>query len=293
MSSALKVTILGCGRVGTSLASMIVQSEGLELSALYGRKKTAVKAAGLKTGAEKVCSDFKDLPSSDIYLVAIDDDALESFSKNILDAGLAKGKVIAHLSGSESSQVFSKLQADGTFVASCHPLKSFTEKLISLEEFDGTSCVLEGDSEACEALEKLFSKLGAKTFRINSENKLKYHSAAVFASNYLVTLLDIAGELLNGIGLDKSFRGLEQLSQQVLQNVFSQGTEKALTGPIERGELEVVRKELDCLSDHRDIALLYAQLAKRTSEIAVRKGSISAEKKSELECILKTIHSKD
>ncbi len=286
MSSVSKVAVLGCGRLGSSLASLIDKSHGIELSALYGRKEAAVREASLKTGVDKIYSNLKELPSSDIYLVAIDDDALESFSKNIFEAGFAKGKVIAHLSGSESSQVFSKLHSDGTFIASCHPMKSFTEKLVSLEEFDGTSCVLEGDSEACDVLDKLFSRLGAKTFRISSENKLKYHSAAVFASNYIVTLLDIAGELLSEIGLDKSFQGLEQLSQQVLQNVFSQGTEKALTGPIERGELEVVRKELDCLSEYKDISLLYALLAERTSEIAERKGSISTEKKSELKSLL-------
>jgi len=277
----LRVAIVGCGRAGTSIAALVENSEKLELSAIFGRSLERVKRAADKIGTTRIFSELSKLPDADIFLIAIDDKEVEEFAKSFSRERPLNDKVVAHLSGSLTSEVFSDLKGSGASIGSCHPLKSFTSELISMSEFRGTLCVLEGDEIACQKLDILFQNLEAETARIKPEDKLKYHSAAVFASNYLVTALDVARELLEEIGLDKHFGSFENLSLQVLQNVFTLGPDKALTGPVDRGETEVISKELNALSSNKDIARLYGLLAMRTSDIALRKGQISSQKKDE------------
>jgi predicted short-subunit dehydrogenase-like oxidoreductase (DUF2520 family) len=97
----------------------------------------------------------------------------------------------------------------------------------------------------------------------------------VFTSNYQVTMIDAALELMQGAGLDRreSLEALSPLVRATTENVLSTGPEHALTGPIRRGDCGTVRKHLmaldRCLQGTKD---LYVAAGLRTVTLAERSG---------------------
>lgn len=88
-------------------------------------------------------------------------------------------------------------------------------------------------------------------YQINKKNKVIYHTAAVFASNYLVTLCDSALSCLNNAGImrEDGIKIILNLMKNTLDNLdIAQSTERVLTGPISRGDLEVIKRHLQVLS---------------------------------------------
>jgi len=80
-----------------------------------------------------------------------------------------------------------------------------------------------------------------------------------------------------GIAPAKLLRALEPLVRATVDNIFSLGPARALTGPIARGDAKTVRRHLESLS-HIDPGLraLYSVLARGAVRLARRKGTLSA-----------------
>jgi predicted short-subunit dehydrogenase-like oxidoreductase (DUF2520 family) len=103
--------------------------------------------------------------------------------------------------------------------------------------------------------------LGLRPFALADENRVVYHAAAAIASNYLVTLMRVAGELFDSAGVPPD--GLEPLMRSVIDSGFE------LTGPIARGDWETVERHLEAIRESRpDLAELYVALARATAEVA-------------------------
>jgi predicted short-subunit dehydrogenase-like oxidoreductase (DUF2520 family) len=92
--------------------------------------------------------------------------------------------------------------------------------------------------------------IGARPVPIDPAAKTVYHAAAVFASNYLVTVLDAAlrAYVAAGIPEDVARELARPLAQESLDNVFRLGAAPALSGPIARGDLVTVRRQQDAVT---------------------------------------------
>ncbi|MFW0089537.1 MAG: DUF2520 domain-containing protein, partial [Coxiella endosymbiont of Haemaphysalis japonica] len=100
-------------------------------------------------------------------------------------------------------------------------------------------------------LSHLFKIMNYSIHFINKKNKAVYHAAGVFASNYLVTLYDSALSCLKhaGIAQEDGFKMILNLMKNTLDNLeFVQSTQTALTGPISRGDLDVIKHHLQEVS---------------------------------------------
>jgi predicted short-subunit dehydrogenase-like oxidoreductase (DUF2520 family) len=106
-----------------------------------------------------------------------------------------------------------------------------------------------------------------------------YHAAAVVASNYQVTLLDAALEILEqtGVARREGLAALAPIARATLENVLSLGPQDALTGPISRGDVESVRRNLEALNAVSTWTReLYRAAGRRTLPIAQRRGLAQA-----------------
>jgi predicted short-subunit dehydrogenase-like oxidoreductase (DUF2520 family) len=103
------------------------------------------------------------------------------------------------------------------------------------------------------------------------------HASAVVASNYLVALIDAATKLAQRAGLSRrrAMEALGPLVRATVDNVLRLGPERALTGPIERGDVGTIRRHLSAIGPDRRLRRLYAALGAWTAGLAHRKGSIS------------------
>ena len=110
--------------------------------------------------------------------------------------------------------------------------------------------------------------------RIDPAAKTVYHAAAVFASNYLVTVLDAALRAYQAAGVPEAVaRELARpLALETIANVFRIGPEAALSGPIARGDLATVARQQQAVAAW-DAATgrLYQALVAPTEDLARRK----------------------
>jgi predicted short-subunit dehydrogenase-like oxidoreductase (DUF2520 family) len=129
--------------------------------------------------------------------------------------------------------------------------------------------------------------LRGRALLLAEEDKAVYHAACSLASNALVALERTASRLLAGTGIAEIWAAavLWPLVQGTLQNVKSLGWDKALTGPLSRGDEEAVRKHLEALRAHPDILEVYRALGK-AALAGMAKGSLPAARIRRLERLL-------
>jgi predicted short-subunit dehydrogenase-like oxidoreductase (DUF2520 family) len=134
---------------------------------------------------------------------------------------------------------------------------------------------------ALQVLTPALYAIRAKVVQINAENKLLYHAGSVFASNCLVTLMDVALQTYQAAGIpaDVAKAMAEPLARQSLDNVFKLGTVAALTGPIARGDMATVEKQAEVVRKWDDVAgNLYAAFTTPTLRLAAQKHKTYSEK---------------
>src|SRR5204862_3683083 len=78
-------------------------------------------------------------------------------------------------------------------------------------------------------------------------DRAAYHAAASIASNFLVTLEGAAERLAATAGVDRA--ALAPLVRATVGNWAEHGAEKALTGPIARGDAETVARQRAAVED--------------------------------------------
>jgi predicted short-subunit dehydrogenase-like oxidoreductase (DUF2520 family) len=114
-----------------------------------------------------------------------------------------------------------------------------------------------------------------------------YHAAAALASNYIVSAIDAAAQVLAGAGVSptQAAQALVPLAEGALRNVAQKGTTAGLTGPIRRGDAVTIQRHLDALREHPELAQLYRALALHAIEIATRIDGPDAPDRAGLEAI--------
>lgn len=141
---------------------------------------------------------------------------------------------------------------------SLHPLQTFTHGR-GPEQLDGAWAAVTGETDAAARVaEELAALLGLRPFPLADARRALYHAGAAIASNYLVTLRRVAGDLLGEAGAPPE--ALDPLMRRVIDNGFQ------LTGPIERGDWDTVERHRTAISRHRpDLLDAYDALAELTA----------------------------
>ena len=253
--------LVGAGRAGGSLARQwhAEQSE-FKVTAIHTRSGNPKLAASLE--ADEI-TQLQDLPNTDALLIATGDQSINSIAQSLATQSHIdwQDKTVFHLSGALSAECLSPLAALGAKTASAHPVRAFSH---DHSVFEGTWVGLEGDASALVLLEQAFGAIGGQCFTIASEHKIKYHAAAVIASNHLVALADASYDLWQQAGLEPETATalFDSLTRGVLGNLQNAKPAQALTGPIARADATTVAAHLRALSEQStQTAELYRQLS--------------------------------
>jgi predicted short-subunit dehydrogenase-like oxidoreductase (DUF2520 family) len=182
--------------------------------------------------------------TSEILLIAVSDRAIEEVVATIPETKA----IIFHPSGALPA-------FRGGF--SLHPLKSLPP-VGEPSDLEGTLLVFEGSHR--DVAQRIASAAGARFAEITAEAKTRYHAAAVFGSNYVAALLDIAEEL---IGIDDVREDLAALAHSAIVNWLAHTDGKRFTGPAARGDEEVMNRHAAALAAEPELAKLYRLLAAR------------------------------
>ena len=190
------------------------------------------------------------IAASDAIILSTPDGAIKKVWDTIDKKNLT-GKMICHLSGSLSSDVFSGIDTYGGYAISIHPMFAFSNKDSVYQQLDSVSFTLEGHPYAVNVWQQLLDALGNRSVVIDKAKKPKYHAAASILSNQVIAVLATGYELLEECGFSeqeaRTFSAA--LVRDNVEHVIADGCVSALTGPIERGDVGTVKKHLQELND--------------------------------------------
>ena len=190
--------------------------------------------------------------------------------KSIKDLDI-RGRIICHASGAMTSDIFSGITEAGAFGYSIHPMYAISSKYESYKELDNSFFTVEGDDRYVDKVCSVIRALGNSCVRIDGIDKVKYHGAAVFASNLVTGLLAVSQELLTqcGFSAEEAQRAIVPLFLGNAKAAADRGPVDSLTGPVERCDTETVRKHLNALSGDERSA--YAAVSRCLVPVAERK----------------------
>lgn len=267
------VRIIGPGKMGLTLATELRASAAAGRISVEGRAATAPPHPLFESkGAEYVTSGAEPHPPPSLIVIAVPDGAIEAVARD-LASRMRESTPVVHLSGARGLDVLEPLRRMGIPVGSVHPLVAATGSVEGPSRLTGGWFAVAADDDvAVGAARALVLALGGRTLSLPSGSKPVYHAATVFASNYVVTLLDTAERLLteSGVPATTAREAVTDLARGAVENVATLGPVNALTGPVSRGDDGTVALHLSGLSV--DDRALYSTLALKTLELARRQG---------------------
>lgn len=265
------IGIAGAGRIGQALGRLL-RERGEPVAAVASRTPESARVAAAFIGAE--AATYAQLPSrATRILIAVSDRAVAPVALELARAGMAGG-VALHTCGAHGAGILAPLAARGVSCASLHPLQTVASPERGLAELPGAAFAVDGEGPALHWAGRIIGLLNGQALHIPAGKRPLYHAAAVLAGNYVVGLLDAAAALLGecGVGQEQALRALSPLARAAVSNAAALGPLQALTGPLERGDLETVAAHLEALAQApRPAAELYRQCGLYLLGVARRK----------------------
>lgn len=283
----MRIGIIGAGKVGTSFG-LFLKDRGETITGYASRTYGSACEAAALTGSKAFRDPLELIRNSELIFLTVVDDQIEPLAASLaaklaestprLDPENSHHPIFVHMSGAHSILALKPLEAAGFETAALHPLLSVSE----IEQARNAFCdaLFTAEMVLGGGFEGWLATIGISFVRIEAENKALYHAGAVFASNFVVTVLDAAIQLFEQVGFteEEARRGLMPLVYGSVDNVARSGAEKALTGPVARGDVATVAKHLEALGalDALDggtlpeAAALYKSLSGATLSLAMR-----------------------
>ena len=227
----MRIGFIGAGKVGFTLGKYLEQKlnkeeiqknlpETVTVSGYYSRQVESAKEAAAFTNTEAFDDLKKIVCASDVLMLTVPDGRIEA--------------------------VWDSIKAFGY---SIHPMYAISSTTKSYREMQKCFFTVEGAEEWGNKLCRFIRLLGNDCVLLSTENKTKYHAAAVFASNLVNGLYGSAVSLLEDCGFEEkqAEQALVPLFMGNASHIAEDGPVAGLTGPIERNDTTTVKKHLNVL----------------------------------------------
>jgi predicted short-subunit dehydrogenase-like oxidoreductase (DUF2520 family) len=246
------VAIIGAGRVGRALGRRL-RELGWKIGSVVTRSEPSAKSAVRFIGAGKPEAGLsRRVLVSSVILITVPDSEIAGVAAELARIGAEelRGHVVLHTSGALDAGLLQRLREHGAAVGSMHPLQTFSG--VAVPPLEGRLFAIEGDLVAVRTSRKIARELGAAPTSIEPKKKPLYHAAGALAAGHTLVVIESAVQLLMSLGIKRSeaVRALLPMTKQVLQNYEHLGARAAWTGPLARGDYEVVAKHLNVLQEY-------------------------------------------
>ncbi|HTI24438.1 MAG TPA: DUF2520 domain-containing protein [Kutzneria sp.] len=285
----LAVGVVSAGRVGSVLGAALARAGHVVVAA------SAVSKASVRR-AEELLPDVPLLPPdevaarADLVLLAVPDDALGGLVRGLVATdSLRAGQIVVHTSGAHGVDVLRPAAEVGVLPLALHPAMTFTGRAEDLHRV--VACCVgvtagEDDLAGWNVGEALVVEMGAEPVRVPEAVRPLYHAALTHGANHLATLVTECVDLLRNAGIEPAERVISPLLSAALDNALRHG-DRALTGPVARGDAGTVRKHITVLREAApDTVQAYLALARRTASRAADAGVLRADAVPEILSVL-------
>jgi len=286
------IIIIGAGKISWSLVPALIHA-GYKINTIITR---------INKDAEKLASRFGIKNYSDtlgsikikkgIFLLAVPDTQIKPVADKLAELNLDfPNSLFIHLSGSQDISLLSSLGKKGAPAASFHIMQTFPSK--KTKNIKHSFSAIETDTDtAGDYLFKLAAKLELNPFRLHSSEKVIYHVAGVYASNFINAVLYQSKVFAEKLNLKNgSFNDVfAPLFLSTIRNIINSGPAHALSGPVERGDSDTIKKHIKALKEtsdkNQDILLSYLSLSLLLVKAADEKSGFLNEGQTEIKHLL-------
>lgn len=231
----IQVSIIGSGNVAHHLINAFSHESEIKLVQVFSRKPEAI--AGI-ISSDKIISDYNQLESVDVIIIAVSDDAISEVSNQIT----LQNQLVVHTSGSVNMEALNDKNRKGVF----YPLQTFSKS--KAVDFKIIPVCLEAQNDSdYETLEAVAKSISEVIYKVNSEQRKALHVAAVFVSNFVNHLYQMGNEICAENHL--SFDILKPLIQEVADKIITLTPKEAQTGPAKRNDTQTINAHLSFLTD--------------------------------------------
>ncbi|MCC7438516.1 MAG: DUF2520 domain-containing protein [Armatimonadetes bacterium] len=265
-----QLAVVGTGRLAHAL-----------LRTIQNQRVALLSSRGVTSSAKKILEtpplpleQLAEFPIDTLWL-AVSDSAITPVSEAV--AGLRQrwdGITVIHSSGVQSLAALGPLTERGATAMVLHPNASLT----GLQRIpEGITWRIEPDNETTRRVaNRLLEGIIPRFVAVPADLLPLYHAAASLASNLSMTLHAVATELYHSAGVppDVARQTVTRFLQESAERMEAAPFAQALTGPIARGDMEVVRRQLQGVkSAMPEMFALFQQLCRAT--VQLRFGQVS------------------
>lgn len=245
----MKISIIGTGNVATVLAKKMFASHHT-INFIYGRSIDTAKVLANEVNAIAI-NNLKDLNShSDFIIVAVSDKSIEEICKQIN----TNDTIVLHTAGSVSINVLQNCSANYGIL---YPIQSLRK---SMNIATSIPFLIDGNNDFTKnKIEKLAHSISNKVEFGDDDKRLKLHTAAVFACNFVNYMYLQSANFCNKN--DINFNLLQPLIEETALRLRTHHPKEVFTGPAVRKDLATIEKHLQQLSSNPTAQALYKQLS--------------------------------
>ncbi len=260
----MKISIIGTGNVAFHLGKRL-QQQGIHIEQIIGRDAEKTRALAELFGASWT-TDFAHVSTeSDLFIIAVNDDAIESVANKL--SYKLRNQFVVHTSGTMPSTILAPyFKQFGTL----WPLQTFS--IGSTPDFERIPIFINSTHEKTphvsngtspyqrHFLREFAEKISPRVYELPDEDKMTLHIAAVFVNNFTNHLFKAGAEIVQKQQLP--FDVLLPLIEETVNKIRMNAPTSMQTGPARRGDDATIEKHLDFLEKHTpQYALLYTVLS--------------------------------
>jgi predicted short-subunit dehydrogenase-like oxidoreductase (DUF2520 family) len=273
----LRIGLIGSGRVGVPLA-VAFGNAGHQIIAVSGISQASTSRIAALLPNVPVKEPHAVCDGADLVILAVPDDSLADLIAGLVATGaITAGQMVLHTSGIYGVGVLDPVLSAHALPLAIHPVMTFTGTGTDVQRMAGASFAVTAPDVLLPIAQALVMDLGGEPFVIAEEDRIAYHAALAWSSNFLATLINQGAEILHGIGVANPERVLAPLLGASLDNSLRY-SDASLTGPIARGDVVSVEKHRHFFSDcSPGVKQAYLAMARLTAERAIAAGLLSIE----------------
>ncbi len=257
-----RFSLVGPGRVGSSLA-LALSRHGWTCDAIVAgaNNGSGIRELRKRFPSSKIIRSLSSLGSDFdvLFLTVADGKIFATANELVKESGLPwEGKGVFHASGVVGVKALIGLKNSGALTGAFHPISPFASKF-SPERAEGIFYDFYGDPRAVGIARRLASTLSSRLILPGSERERRLlHIASVIVSNFTVIGARAAENLLAGfVGPDDVGELIRGLLSSTANNLSNSTGGKSLTGPLARGDADVISSHLESLENKPLLLQLY------------------------------------
>ncbi|MGN6195764.1 MAG: Rossmann-like and DUF2520 domain-containing protein [Ginsengibacter sp.] len=243
----MRVVMLGSGNTATILCELIAKA-GHDIVQIVSRKEENAQTLASSYLASSASLKTVEFADADIYIVALHDASLDHF-----DMPALKNKLVVHTAGAVS---INALKDTTSTYGVLYPLQTLSKYSDHIPEIP---FLIDGNNQ--ETLHRVlgFAKtLSNNVIEANDTERLNYHVAAVFVSNFTNHMYALAEIYCKKERLE--FKNLFPSIDETTLRAKQISPFLSQTGPAIRNDIYTLNRHLQALSSNAELKYIYLKM---------------------------------